>query len=388
MKDVRCSLKRPVCVRVGLLAAAPLLADLERAFEEVSWGASFPRDDVTFERPLIWDLEGDRATLDLVVRRSPSRSFDRGRALCVGGAPHLDTARRCVMAALTSAIAPATAPWLRDGHAAKWAEALGSSPEASAARVNSWLHPEVGVLTNTKRVDDLQGRPSVFVSELRSVRFFDYLESRARAGLGEAGFLALTLATTRTPSGQSRWEAEPDLFDVLSVTLEGDRVAVARLLDDFAQYSHRVGNEQGPRLEPDWVIEGTSLPRTVAFPRSVEPTGSLYLRVDLAEDQLNEVLGFRIGCEAPVSYVWSVARLSVAGDEISRMPLTYRQRGGEASGRVLPVAGQKSLLLAGTNVGGVDLAHPFDPDHGPHEAHGCHVAINVVPADVAAREPE
>jgi hypothetical protein len=49
-----------------------------------------------------------------------------------------------------------------------------------------------------------------------------------------------------------------------------------------------------------------------------------------------------------------------------------------------------SLLLVGTNLDGVDLAHPFDPDHGPHEFHACTVAVDVMPlgADVAAMGSE
>jgi hypothetical protein len=315
------------------------------------------------------------------LERIPSRSTDVGRAWCKGGQQDLSSARSCVSGALTAARAPAAAPWLRDGYAASVAAQLGEASATGAAMVDSWQRPEVGVLTNTVRVDALQGHGEVFVSRIRSARFFEYLEGRSRDDLGYAGFYALTLAGTRTPWGASRWDAEPDLFDVLSVTLRGDRVEVARLMDDFAQHSLRRANSDAQWLVPDWSFSAASLPRSVAFSRPLEPTGSVYLRLEIPEEMAKLVYAFRTSCEAPVSYVWSVGRLDEGGREISRFPLTFRQRGGEASGRVLPAEEMRSLLLVGTNIGGVDLAHPFDPDHGPHESHGCRVAINVVPED-------
>lgn len=382
LKEARCSLERPVCVhwpRSTEELAAGALKDLERAFEEQVWGLRLPSNAISWRHPLVWDLQNGPVEVTARVERIPSRSFDVGRAWCEGGLASLSGARVCVAAALTAARAPATAPWLRDGYAAALARELGEAPATGAAMVASWSRPEIGVLTNTSRVDALQGRGELFISLLRSARFFDYIEHRSRDDLGHAGFYALTLAGTRTPAGSPRWDAEPDLFDVLSVTLRGDRIEIARLMDDFAQYSFARANSDAVWLVPDWIVSAESLPRSVAFSRPVEPTGSIYLRLEVPESMSRLTYGFRTSCEAPVSYVWSVARLDDMGEEISRFPITFRQRGGDASGRVLPAENMRSLLLVGTNVGGVDLAHPFDPDHGPHESHGCRVAINVVP---------
>src|SRR5690606_21939284 len=131
-------------------------------------------------------------------------------------------------------------------------------------------------------------------------------------------------------------------------------------------------------------ILASSLPRTVAFSTPLEPTGAAYAEVVVSADEADQVFGFRMKCEAPVSYVWSVLRLDGQGREISRFPITFQERSSDASGRVLPAPSMRKLLVVGTNLGGVSLSHPFDPDHGPHEAHGCHLSVSVVPADVAA----
>jgi hypothetical protein len=264
------------------------------------------------------------------------------------------------------------------------ARKLGAAEVVASAHQLSGAFPEVGVLTQTTETPGMNEGAALKIPIHRSSRFFDYLDERSAGRLGDAGKIALTIAPTVTPWENARWEAEPDLVDVLRVTLGGDRAETARLFDDFAVRSFFRGQTDGSPVFVDWKIEGESLPRAVAFSRSVEPTGSVYLRLLLSEKLRTSVIAFRTSCEAPVSYVWSVSRLDRKGAEISRFPLTFKERGGDASGRVLPQAEMEELLLVGTNVGGVDLAHPFDPDHGPHEAHGCTVAINVVPSGGAS----
>src|SRR5690606_38661761 len=139
--------------------------------------------------------------------------------------------------------------------------------------------------------------------------------------LGYAAWLSLTLAATETEPGASRFEAEPDLLDVLRVTVGGDVTALARLLDDFSQESVSAEQAQGFPFAPDWVLEGSTLPRNVALPVPLEPTGSGYVRVLLTPVQRKQVMAFKMVCEAPVSYVWSVARLDESGKQLSRVPV-------------------------------------------------------------------
>ena len=73
--------------------------------------------------------------------------------------------------------------------------------------------------------------------------------------------------------------------------------------------------------------------------------------------------------------VWKIVKLDDKGQEIGRIDVAFEQRGTEIERRVVTLEGTRSLLIVGTNLGGVDLAHPFDPDHEPFEPHGCTVYV-------------
>lgn len=379
MKSRACSLRRPVCVESASPdRPAEELGFLERALEEVAYGWDLPDAFASFERPLLWKVE-PAARLELEVGEAVSRGFDRGEPSCFGGAPTLETARRCVLEASLAARAPATAEWLRAGWAAESARELGNAPEVEAEMRSTFAHPEAGVLTLSQLAPARPEAPASWVTPLRSARLFRYLAERSRLSAAISGYLTLTLAATQTSAASLRFDAEPDVADVLRATHGHDRNEVARFYDDFAKWSFFDANRQALDLAIDWEIEGESLPRSVAFSSPVEPTGSVYALVHLPRALRNEVLGFRTSCEAPVSYVWSVTRLSGKNEEISTFPLTFQERNPVASGRVLPAQGMEKLLVVGTNLGGVALTHPFDPDHGPHEAHGCRLTVDVVP---------
>lgn len=381
MKQKRCSQTRPLCVGTDAdLEGSELdvaLGLLVRAYEEHSFGAGLHRPRSRGEGPLLWIID-EAQSLTLSLSLVPSRGFDRGRADCRGGLVTPEAARKCVTQAALAETAPATASWLREGVAAHTSRALGEAPETALAISESLAHPQVGILTSTQTTRQWRDEERVDVSRERSVRFFDYLESRSAQHFGHAAWLSLTLGATETEAGASRFEAEPDLLDVLHATVQGDVTALARLLDDFSQESVVAAQAQGFSFEPDWVLEGNTLPRNVALPMPLEPTGSGYVRVLLTPAQRKQVMAFKMICEAPVSYVWSVARLAESGKVLSTVPVAYSERGRQAATRIEPEESTVALLLSGTNMGGIDLAHPFDPDHEPHEAHACSVYVSAL----------
>lgn len=381
LKDLRCSLARPVCVSEE--AGTRALSLLESAYEKVAFGSDLGRLRATYQEPLVWQ-PSSVAALEVERDLLPSRGFDRGRAFCRGGAAHAETALLCVSEATLYSLAPAATSHLVSGLALSQ-QTL--SPTRDAAGAASLTRPSAGVLTNSAGVTDFRTDALTGVSRSRSVRFFDYLEGRSVHGLGEASFLSLALAATRTEPGALRFDSEPDVMEVLFATHDGNRPDVARLFDDFAQQSVRSAATYGAEFEPTWTLSGDSLPRTVAFPDAIEPTGSVYLRLDLTEEQATAKFAFRMYCEAPVSYVWSVARLDERGEELKRVLVTFQETASSAETTVEPLPRTRALLLSGTNMGGVDVAHPFDPDHGPHEAHGCRAAVSVLPADAAKPRP-
>jgi len=374
MKSRRCSLSRPVCVassRTEDRRIPRALALLSDAYEEHRFGAQLPSALASFEEPLTWRLGESLSPGKITASRIPSRGFDRARAHCEGGPTTKEGARLCVIRAGLAASAPATAPWLSAGMAAALTNERGSAPLVRSEVATALRRPEVGILSSTFETGHFRSEEKTEVSLLRSARFFSYIERRSEKKRGEAAWLTLALAATHTEWGRSRWDAEPDLTDVLAVTLSGSRNDYARFLDDFAADAYFDAKRWGTKIRPAWTLRGESLPRNVALPHPLEPSGSAYAKILLTEQQTSQTMAFRMHCEAPVSYVWSVTRLDSKGEEINRIAVTHRERGSDAATRVEPHEGTAALLIVGTNLGGVELLHPFDPDNGPHEAHAC-----------------
>jgi hypothetical protein len=379
-----CSLVRPVCVdeafgRVGLNL-------LTQAYEEHIYGLSLPAPLATEEHPLFYEQTSDR---ELRGRADPiaSRGFDRAQPSCGASVLNISHARRCVVEAALLSRAPAGASWLRRGYGAYLSAELGAAPEVHEGLIAAAAEPQVGILSSTLRYEDARTDQVKTVSQLRSARFFAHLDERSHAPLGHAGFLALLLGATETRTGSPRWEAEPDLMDVIAATLEGDVSAIARFVDDFARYSYLhpvapfprpANSDQALSGMVDWVVEGATLPRSLVLSRPIEPTGSAYVKLHLSEQQRHKLIAVQTHCESPVSYVWSVLRLDEKGNRVGSIPIGYKERGTSVEARVEPMEGVRTLVFVGTNMGGVDVAHPFDPDHEPHEAHGCRLYLSVL----------
>ncbi len=64
--------------------------------------------------------------------------------------------------------------------------------------------------------------------------FFDFLSRRAGAGV-ELPTAILSLVATSTPGGMSRWNHEPDLFDIVRASFRAPQGGgLPSLLADFA----------------------------------------------------------------------------------------------------------------------------------------------------------
>jgi len=279
---------------------------------------------------------------------------------------------------------PTTASWLRAGLGAQVAVELGVAPEVQAGLRQAGEQPQIGILTGSQAVQDWQSGAAEAVPLFRSARFFKYLSQRSAAPPGHAGYLALTLGGSTTAAGASRYEAEPDVMDVLSATVGDESGALARFLDDYARYSFVDitqawgGTPDAARGLEEWVVDGATLPRNLALPRPIEPSGSAFVKLKLTLAQRKQTIAVQARCEAPVSYVWSVMRWGNQGEQLTTLPIGYLERGTDYEARVEAMEGVAELVVVGTNLGGVDMAHPFDPDHGPHESHACQVYLSVL----------
>ncbi len=389
----RCSVQRPVCVHGGdsHLRMRALL-ELEGAYDQLVYGARLPAphpDDLAgggdeldwyLERPasasnVDWFLEtsDEDEALEVHLEPLPTRGFDRAAAFCVGHASDLTrSATTCVAEASSAARSPALGPAQRRAYAAHVGWSVRPPTAEDEAAIFRVQHaPERGVLG--RRLDALSPGQGIF---------FEYLDRLGdlRAPL-VTSTLALALAATRTPAGALRWRAEPDVADVVRGTFHEDRRRVARFWDELASARFLADRRDGwlgwpgtfATVRRAWSIKSSSLPRNLVLPRPLVPTGSAYVVVEM--DHTRNILALRATCEGPVSWVWSVLRFDAEGQEQARLHIPFQERRPITEQRIAGLDQTRRLVLVGTNLGGVDLAHPFDPDHTPSEPHGCTVYL-------------
>jgi hypothetical protein len=348
------------------------LALLEEAFARfwLAEGAA-PR-----RAPLHWHLSEDQTDIlpEVQTLRLPSFGFDRARAICEGGAPYQAAAETCVAEGLLLGVAPATARSIARGYS--------HYRRATDPRVSAHEPPHEA-LKSAPYLALVTREPRSFSSRSSSL-FFAALAARAGASARDTSFIALGLTATRTAPGALRWDAEPDVLDVLRRSLGTDRESYARFFDRLAiarfvptEGLDVVRELQGDLAAPAWSIEVSSLPRNLSLKDPLAPTGSVAIELK-SSSPIDSPLALRLDCESPVTYVWSVLRLAPNGELQSQFPIPYRETSSRYEERFEP-QGAHRLFLVGTNLGGVDLDHPYDPDHSPHEAHGCSVYLTRAP---------
>jgi hypothetical protein len=382
-----CSATQPVCVHPrdgnsGTRALSALNA-LETAYERLAKVLKLPA-------PLSDDGHGGSDALDwylgddgreLVSERDVLGlgTLDRAAAFCVAGASDdalsLErSATLCVAEAIAKRLDPGEVPALQRAFATElW-----------------WLTGRVGSL-DVQLVDEAQSHPERALAarsneaSSAATLLFDYLES-ARSSQTSAALITslLSAAASSTKSGAFEWNNEPDVFDVLRHSADEDSPKIAALFGDYAVSRAFLGDRDDGTHPPflewagsfarpryDWVIKFSSLPRRVRASRPIEPTGIELIWIDLDEVPLGVSLGFESEWEAPVSFKWRLISVDDQGREMARVDVPFQERGRSAEGRVVNLTGVRAVLAIGINMGGVDLAHPFDPDQDPFEPQSC-----------------
>jgi len=330
---------------------------------------------------LLWVLDKTQPSPEVQRRAAPTLHFDQASAICRGGALNASSALECAAAAAALRRSPSAAQPLLGGLArAALIELHG--PRAEDA---SWLTqldgaPEAPLLTRLPAPGHVEG----------SALFFGYLAEQGTGSALETGLLALGLTATQTPPRALRYLAEPDLLDVVRHSVGNSREAFARFFSTLAeerflgQSGRLAGGLTSPPARLGWEVPSSSLPRHLVLPRELSPTGSVALKLD-TRGQSAEV-AFRIYCEKPVSSVWTLLRLGEQGELLGRVAVPFQESASHLAQRIHP-AGARALLLVGTNLGGVDLEHPYDLDHAPHETHLCSVALSLMPGESARALP-
>ena len=282
----------------------------------------------------------------------------------------------CLAEAIAKRLDPAETPDLQRGFATElW-----------------WLTGRISSL-DVQGIDDTQAHPELALAgrtaepRASAALLLDFLElarSSQESGSLIASLFSASVGTT--PSGAFEWNNEPDVFDVLRHSLDEDTVKMASLVGDYAvaraflgdrddgthpPYAEWAGAFGRPRF--DWVLKFSSLPRRVRASRPIEPTGIELVWLDMDEVPLGTSLGFEAEWEAPVAFKWRLISLDAQGREMARVDVPYQERGPSSEGRVVNLLNVRAVLAIGINMGGVDLAHPFDPNLDPFEPQSCTV---------------
>lgn len=387
-----CSFARPVCVHgsaadVALLPEA--LAALERAYERVVLTLRLPAptadDDRGGSDALDWYLDRELGELEVVQESLLPGKMDEASVFCRGASAGTvlrdRSATLCVGEALASAL-----------DAGEGAEAR------RALALELWWITGPKTALDVQVVDDAQRNPERALTRDgppspgslgRLALLFEMLETtRSVATPGTLVTSMFSAAASRTPAAAPRFDNEPDLFDVLRHSLDEETARYADLLVDFALRRALSGDrDDGTRLPTlsfagsfarphfDWVIPFSSLPRRVLSGRPIAQSGAELIWIELDDAPLGAALGFRAEWEAPVAFQWRIVLIDAEGREVRRVDVTFQERATAADARVLRLDGAKAMIIAGVNLGGVDLAHPFDPDVAPFEPSACTVYL-------------
>lgn len=396
-----CSARRPVCLQLPATSLGwPVAAEQNealRAFESayervvIALGLPAPMSDGALgggpELDLYWTpnppAPPKQAGSPNKVQANPSQvarpkarlfldpaglATDSASAFCthVGSPPSLAVTTRCVAYAIAARLDAAETPALRDAYATFVASRVAGSDVELETALRRWqANPQIAALSRD---------PSLFTSAAQS--WFGFLDETL--GASDPGALPTALfALSRRVTGDAHpeWNNEPDVFDVLRRSLDDDGRKWASAWRDFAANRAVWGglgqdvHPELPRISFDWELTYSSLPRKVAAGRSLEPLGSAVIDVLLDDIPLGARLGVALDWEEPGAFVWSVLALDRDGRQMNRWDLPYLEREYHLEQTFMNFEGAARLVFVATNLGGVDLSHPFDPDHEPWEPH-------------------
>lgn len=385
LSEVSCGLGAPVCVHHDARVAGELAQAYVRAMEQ-AWrdlvdalGLPAPLPDVALGPSTGLDLYlSAAAPLDVRVLPDAALADEARRSAFCRARPSRAELRRqatlCVAEALLLGVDAAETPFLRRAIAAYLWSLVGTPTGRDLAAVDLLqANPQLSIA----------GRDAASESA-GALLFFEYVD--ARLGAGEPGLLPVALAQlarSASPPGLPRYRNEPDAIDVLRRAFAESSSGFEDFMLGFAVERAFVGARDDGRHHPalawlgdagrvrfDWVLAASSLPRRVAPRRPLEAFGCAYSWLELDRITLGKVLAFRAEWEAPASFRWALLTIDASGKVLGRFDLPYVQNATSAERTLEDYDGAVGVLIAGINLGGIDLAHPFDPDHEPSEPHG------------------
>lgn len=397
-----CSVRQPVCVHGAQLdRRQATLSVLESAYEEWVFVLDMPAplgDGVLGAGPeldLYLDAEESAppppdSTLSggvQVYDDAPALGRAAASASCRASAEHVnrDDLLLCVAEAAAARIDAAAGPGVRRG----WAQyqvstSAGFSEPALRAIDDAQAHPQLSIIRREQT--------PLADAGLLWWAYVDRSLSVAYPGKLPLAMLNLSHQPESDTVAHPEWNNEPDVLDVLRRAFDNDNQRVADFLGGFAVsrlfLGARSDNAHSPglpelgtwgRVRFDWMLPYSSLPRHVAGPYPLEPLGAAYVWVDLDSVPLTARLAFRAEWEEPVRFKWMVVSVDAQGREMNRWDVPYIERGHRVEKTIMNFQGAAGLVFVGVNLGGVDLSHPFDPDHEPWEPHAYSLYVTELP---------
>ncbi len=389
-----CSFRRPVCLHrasaVPEGVAAVALTALESAYERLVLALRLPAPERDRGRGGTDGLDlylfppepTTRGEVELALDPLDPWGFDRAsggcRAVATTAADLARTATLCVGEAIAARLDPAATPSLRRAYALHLWLATGAPTGADLAAIeDAQVEPERAVASRDRG-------PGTAGAAL----LLEHLDAtRAGSGPGALATGLLAAAASDTKPEALTWHDEPDVFDVLRHSLGASPAEMARLLGGFAVARGFLGSRDDrthfPRLASlgdagrirfDRSLLLSTLPRRIATTRPIEPTGSVYVWIELDEVLAHHRLGFEAEWEPPATFQWSLVRVGADGRELSRVSAPYQERATKAVQRLDDLAGAAAVVIVGTNLGG-GPGRPHDPDLSPLVPSGCTVYV-------------
>lgn len=380
-----CSFALPLCVHRGRGVSEDSvmawLSELERAYYRQTAVVGLPP-------PLPDGERGGGPGLDLyltapasaarteVDQWDPVAGRDGASAFCVASAsePAIERAATlCIGEAIALRLDASETPFSRRALATELWLATGTPTSQDAASIDDFQsHPEVATVAR---------EPSRYAEG--SALWFEFLNDvkggRDPASVALATF---TLSGGARSAPDLRITNEPDTMDVLRTNFGATPSDFARLLGDFALRRAFVGSRDAQgyfpelrwvsdagRVRFEWSVPFSSLPRTLAPSRPIQPTGSTYLWVSLDGGSANDALAFVADWEPPVAFKWNLTVVARDGKVVRMVDVPFLERGTHVERTLTDLVGGAGVLIAGTNLGGLGPTYPFDPDFEPFEPH-------------------
>jgi hypothetical protein len=388
-----------VCVHgaIGAKALLGLLASVERAWDVETGALELPPPDADLETGaydlyVVPDVAGGAATY--TATRDPRSRVDRASSytlfdasLALGDPCARDTAIAASVArASLFRVAPATDEGSARAEAAYIARLAVPCAMARLDGIDDFQRsPELAFIDPFARGD--AARDIEFASG--ASLFYWWLDWSFGASPGALVRAIWALSATMTPPGAERWNDEPDGMDVLRESFKDVITSGSRIEDVLAEFgttrallgprenglelpeARPLGAQIAPRI--DWTIDWPTMPRRLASPVGVAPTGSAYVLVHRAGAPSGARLRVEATWEQHAAIRWTVVKLDAAGRELGRIPIAAPPRATEAQATIVNLDTADSLLIVGTNVG--DPYVPLDPDDERFEPHGWLVTL-------------